>query len=457
LSTRNLSAVLIWSLFLLLSAQSQMSSGAVPVKAGSAALEVFFPPTDPRHPDFDDVQKYLLNKNSPAFPLISGAVFRIDWSDFDLGDAASGTHTKYDFKLIDEMIAPWVAAGKTANLVLHSVPYGSPPNCPQRGSGFNGQSGVGNCAMPAWMWTALGDSNYTTCDASRTPNFFASAYQTNYQAAIAALVKHYADNSGVGYIRPGLGKGGEINLPRGWHDPTEPCGEAYIKRWGYTVGDSDKYTWNAYLRKLLEFEGSLKSPKQLMTSITPVQAPGVRPEAVSDFIAPIAAKNGIGFGNQGLSEQSMRDCTGMQADWCALFERFQGQVPLESQTLGRSCPQGVNQCDDQSRERAQNRNNRPGGGWPGQRRWPGPGTGGPGQGPNLGGAGRGGQGPVSPRRLASMTGPLPPLLPFAIKHHATILEIYCEDWLIAFSPNHADNHQYGADYAQALKQAAETK
>lgn len=416
---------------------------AASASAGTPALEVFFPPTDPRHPDYHDVEKYLLNKSSAAFPLISGAVIRIEWSDFDLGDAGSGTHAKYDFKLVDEMIEPWIAAGKTANLVLHAVPYGAPPNCPQHGSGQNGQSGTGNCAMPAWMWTALGEANYTTCDNAQTPNFFASAYQTNYQNAIAALVKHYAGNASVGYIRPGLGKGGEINLPRGWQDPGEACGQAYSKRWGYTAGDSEKYSWNAYLKKMLEFLGTLTSSKQMMTSLTPVQAPGLRPEEVSDFIAPIAAKNGIGLGNQGWSDQSMRNCSGPQVNWCSWFEKFQGKVPLELQTLGRSCPQGVGACDDMGPQRPQ-QNMRAGMG----RRFPGGGAG-----PGGGGGGQG-RGPVSPGRLSSMTGPLPPLIPFAIKNHATILEVYCEDWLIAFSPNHPLNQQYGADYAQALRSAA---
>jgi len=418
------------------------------------ALEVFFPPTDPHQRNYDDVQQYLLSKSSPAFPLVSGAVLRVEWSDFDLGDAKTGTHTKYDFRIIDEIIAPWLAAGKTANLVLHAVPYAGPPNCPERGTGSNGANGAGNCAMPAWMWTALGESNYVTCDGARAPNFFAPAYQSNYQAAITALVKHYAANSGIGYIRPGLGKGGEINLPRGWQDPSTPCGEAYTRRWGYTIGDSARSTWNAYLQNMLEFEGTLTSSKHLMVSITPVQAPGVNPQEVSDFIAPIAVKNGIGFGNQGLSAQSMRDCTGMQADWCALFDRFQGKVPLELQTLGRSCPAGDGQCGETGNAEGPRWKGRPGAGpWQG-RRWPGAGTGpGPG-GPGQGGPGRGGQGQVTPDKLSSFTGSLVPLLPFALQHHATILEIYCEDWLIAFSPNHPEHDQYGADYADAFRHAA---
>jgi hypothetical protein len=419
-------------------------SAAAPL-SGTPVLEVLFPPTSPDQRNYEEVQDHLLNKNSPAFALISGAVIRIDWSDFDLGDPKSGTHTKYDFTIIDNAIAPWIAAGKYANLVLHTTPYAG-NQCPQQGVGSNGQEGIGNCSMPPWMWTALTESNYITCDGARVPHFRSNIYVTNYQAAVRALVEHYANNPGVGYIRIGLGKGGEINLPKGWHDPEEPCGEAF-QRWGYTVGDSGKYTWNAYLEKMLDFEGNLHAAKQLMVSITPVQAPGRNPQEVSDFIAPIAVRNGIGFGNQGLSRTSMRNCTGMQADWCNLFERYQGKVPLELQTLGPSCPQGEG-CGGQrqgpwrSRTQGMGQNSGPWGG-----RWGGSG----------GGQGRGGQGQGKLGALSSMTGSLVPLLPFAVKNHATILEIYTEDWLIGFNPNNPRNREYGADYAQALKETAGEK
>ena len=180
--------------------------------------------------------------------------------------------------------------------------------------------------------------------------------------------------------------------------------------------------------------------------------------AVSDFIAPIAAKNGIGIGNEGLSDQSIRNCGGPQVNWCSQFERYQGKIPLELQTLGKSCPQGVNQCDEeggQERRQNQNRPMRGPGGF--GRRWPGGPP--PGRGPGGGGGGGGGgaSGHVNPGRLSSMTGPLVPLLPFAVKKHATILEIYCEDWLVAFSPNHPLNGRYGGDYARAMKETAPPK
>ena len=403
-------------------------------------LNVFNPPTDPAQPGYSDVQQYLLAKSSPAYPLISGAVISIDWSDFDLGDTARGTHSRYDFSLVDAAIAPWLAAGKTVNLVLQTTPYGG-FHCRPHGIGSRGADSVGNCSLPPWMWTALTPANFTTCAAARIPNYLAPAFIANYQSAISALVTHYASDPRIGYLRIGLGKGGEINLPQGWDDPSIPCGAAFTTRWHYTVGDSARFSWNAYLASMLLYEGGPNfagstSPKQLMTSITPVQAPGVSPDEVADFIAPIAAALHIGFGNQGLSAMAMQNCKGMQADWCALFARFTGVVPLELQTLGRSCPGGS--CSDSQS--------------PAQQHWS-PNNNQPSQTP---GRWQGSQSNTT-ARLSTLTGSLVPLLPFAIKNHATILEIYCDDWLTAFSPNGPGHAAYGAAYARTLQQAAATR
>ena len=45
------------------------------------------------------------------------------------------------------------------------------------------------------------------------------------------------------------------------------------------------------------------------------------------------------------------------------------------------------------------------------------------------------------------------LVPFAISHHATVLEIYYQDWLLAFDPTVPG---YTPEYAQVLTQAAKT-
>src|SRR5258708_209035 len=256
-------------------AGADSSHAGAPIASGTPVLEVLFPPPNSQQRDYEDVQTYLLSKSSPAFPLISGAVIRVDWSDFDLGDTKSGTHTKYDFRIVDEVIAPWIAAGKFANLVLHSTPYGG-NRCPASGPGSNGQEGVGNCAMPPWMWTALGEANFTNCDGAQVPNFMSGMYIKNYQAAMAALIEHYSSNAGVGYIRVGLGKGGEINLPKGWHDTAESCGQAFVNRWGYTVGDSARDTWNANLAKLPRFATTAQAARRFTVSIPPLPSPPVK-------------------------------------------------------------------------------------------------------------------------------------------------------------------------------------
>jgi hypothetical protein len=47
-------------------------------------------------------------------------------------------------------------------------------------------------------------------------------------------------------------------------------------------------------------------------------------------------------------------------------------------------------------------------------------------------------------------------VPFAVSHHATVLEIYYQDWLVAFDPSYPGNSQYGASYAKILTNAAST-
>jgi hypothetical protein len=54
-------------------------------------------------------------------------------------------------------------------------------------------------------------------------------------------------------------------------------------------------------------------------------------------------------------------------------------------------------------------------------------------------------------------GSLVRLLPFGVKHHATVLELYCGDWLLAFDPNYPGYRTYGAAYAAAFKAAAQGK
>jgi hypothetical protein len=252
-------------------------------------------------------------------------------------------------------------------------------------------------------------TNYTTCNNQQVPNWQSAAFQTPYKAAISAVVAHYRSNSNIGYFRIGLGRGGEINLPQGWNESSSgSCYGGYTSTWGYTVGGStpSSSTWNTYLSGMVSFESALTSQSHpLLVSITPVT--GTSPNTVTDdFIAPIAVQNGLSYGNQGLEASDIMNYPNCGGDWCHLFQVHPPNI-AELQTLGQSCPTGTTCVNS----------------------------------------------------LASNTGPLDPLLPFATSHGASNLEIYYQDWLIAYDSTYAASvgaSSSSAAYKTAIQNAKAT-
>ncbi|MFZ0804836.1 MAG: hypothetical protein WAN03_01580 [Candidatus Sulfotelmatobacter sp.] len=243
-------------------------------------------------------------------------------------------------------------------------------------------------------------TNYTTCNGQQVPNWQSNLFISNYQNAIQAMVQKYGSDSRIGYIRIGLGRGGEINLPQGWNDSsTGACYGGYSGKWNYTVGGStsSSSSWNSYLSTMVTYEAGLGHSHPLLVSITPVNGAGT---ATDDFIAGVATQHGVSFGNQGLESSDISGFpNGCGGDWCNLFAQYNPQI-AELQTLGQSCPAGT----------------------------------------------------ACVNNLASSTGPLPPLLSFATLHGSNDLEIYYEDWLIAYDLTYANS--VGAGSSQPAYQAA---
>jgi hypothetical protein len=266
-----------------------------------------------------------------------------------------------------------------------------------------GAAGCGNGSTAPSSAGSASNPNFTTCSGQQVPNWRSATFQSGYQAAIQQLVSHYGSNSGIGYIRIGLGRGGEINLPTGWNDATSgSCYTDYTTDWGYTAGSDATYTWNSYLQSMVQFEGSLASPKQLLVSITPVTGAGI---AVDDFIAPIAVAGGMSFGNQGLQASDITNYPNCSGDWCNLFAKNPKTPVRELQTYAQSCPTGTTCVSS----------------------------------------------------LSTSTGPLDPLIPFATSHGANDLELYYQDWLIAYDPAYASSvgaSGSSAAYLSAIQKAA---
>jgi hypothetical protein len=101
---------------------------------------------------------------------------------------------------------------------------------------------------------------------------------------------------------------------------------------------------------------------------------------------------------QGLTEKAIElynSGKACYADWCNLFEKYDGKIPLEIQTAAQSNP------TDKGR-----------------------------------------------------VGTLPPLLDFAIDRGADIIELYQAEWFVANDPNHHLYQEYSETYQAALQKAA---
>jgi hypothetical protein len=107
----------------------------------------------------------------------------------------------------------------------------------------------------------LGPSNITTCAGEEIPNYFQAAFQLPYQDFQAQAVSHFSGNGSIGYIRFGLGRGGETFPARNFG--TDPCTNAFIKQWGWSDAN-----WLNYVIAMLNYGATLHSPKQLMVGIT---------------------------------------------------------------------------------------------------------------------------------------------------------------------------------------------
>ena len=360
-----------------------------PPVSSPVSMEVVLFPGQQDGTDSAAIQQYLINNSQVAL----GATLVVQWSAVD----SDGNPSNYDWSYPDSQILPWKNAGKKVNLVIWANSDGSGANCGIPGK--FGTDGIGNCAIPTYVWTALGPSNYVTCDPGNSngpqqmPNYFNSAFRVNYKRFIQQLIQHYGSDPSLGYIRIGLGRGGETLPVADWDNTSEACGMSYVNAWGYSVSSWD----NNYLQTMLQYEGSLHSPKQLMVGVTAMGNTNRNQNA--DFAAQVAAPLGIGIGSQGLQQSDLNNPpASCSSDWCNLFSLYPN-VPHELQTYGPSCPPTDSGC-----------------------------TG-----------------------AQAATGSLVSLLPFAVANHATIIELYLKEWLTGFDPNFPG---YSSTYATAIENAA---
>ena len=251
-------------------------------------------------------------------PTVCGVTMNVVWAFVDKGPDANGVE-QYDWSFVDEQMAPWLALGKSVNLVV----WGVSDNLP-------------NDATPSYV---LNNPNYkyVTCNWSnppidnvQLPVYYSPVYMNAYQIFLKAVIQRYGNNKNVGYIRAGLSKGGEVM----------PTCMTQMEAYSGVSNSKDFYAqvWEPYLAAMTKFQKEVLSTVSgastyLMAAI----------DTDTTWETANAVSLGMGFGNQGsaLSDvvaYNSGDTSGCSGNWCELFTEYHGQVPLELQQFATSDP-----------------------------------------------------------------------------------------------------------------------
>jgi len=257
----------------------------------------------------------------PPDPTICGANLEIPWSQIDLGP---GHTPQYNWSYLDNAAAPWEAAGKIVNLIV----WGTDEKAKEQ---LNGPLGTPQPSTPAYV---LASTPTVSCpNDGNVPVYWNSGYAKPWQAFEAALVAHVNSDPHVGYIRFGLGTGGE-DFPVDGFD----AGACWTS---WQAAGLTATQWQQWSIDQIDYEASLGSAHPINIGIN--SFPGA--PTLPDNVAAEAVKYGLGFGMQGMTDTQMGYDTPAAysqcyAGWCSLFAAHVGQVPLEVQPLNASAPAG---------------------------------------------------------------------------------------------------------------------
>jgi hypothetical protein len=203
-------------------------------------------------------------------------------------------------------------------------------------------------------------------------------YKEAWKPFVAAALLHYANNPQVGYMRVGRSAGAEAF----------PYCPAAMK----TLPNPNTYSETVWLNYYTEIEDFVQAQNPTMQILDPLNAaetPSNYTYSSAEASFAVVHTNALGapngVGNQGLQASDITNYNGGQhcsSDWCGIFGSYYQMIyPLELQQADLSNPTGAT-------------------------------------------------------NVSSATGDLRPLLPFAAQRHATILELYYLDSLLAYDQDY---------------------
>jgi hypothetical protein len=328
--------------------------------------------------DVSAFQTYVLGSNT-----VAGINPFMVWNQIESSNSMGTGSGGYDFTAFDTYVAGLFNPAGSFTKKINILALGISGGCAISGS-------CGNTATPAYVFTSQWASTqgastldvFTCTDypgngssGSGFPAVYEKPYYVAYENFISAVLQHYSNscsatttkpcsgNSGangpalapyIGYIRFGLSAGGEV-FP-------------FCASGNYNVDSGGQSTWtflnyintmDQYIVSAEESYGAAQQTLgaynvQMMTSINQTRFPSDSTPPDTEAADAVNAKQTspytvtMGFGSQGLQKSDVSSyhnvppgyCT---SDWCALFNTYTGQVPLELQTTLQSDPTGVAQ------------------------------------------------------------------------------------------------------------------
>ena len=340
-----------------------------------------------------------------------GANIVVPWSKIDRGERDADGAPILDWSYAEAQVAPWAARGQKVNLLLWASAQRTfqhldgEPTTPayvlaqvptvrcyrERGEG------------PGWRNLTADDPDAEARRDSQdvdVPIHWDERYQALYRPVVAAFVRRFEDEPYVNYLRVGVGVGAESYPANGVPGARGGCRDEWEAA-GLTPA-----VWTDHVLGMIDYLGSLEPRAPFVVTLNELHGAPDLPRRMAGRAVEVY---GFGIGSQGATARAIeqhadpdRRC---YAEWCSLFERYRNAgVPLELQTPRQSDPDGIS---------------------------------GPG--------GAGSQG---------LTGPLPPLLDFALERGATSIELYPFEWSVA-NGGDPEWSAYQEGYDGALTDAAQ--
>lgn len=262
------------------------------------------------------ILKYL-----PGDPKLCGASIDFLWSGIDKGPSAP---KQYNWKLVENAIAPWVAAGKRANLLFIGV----------------NEVGTIDTATPSYVLAgpnpvptvaACTSPGPGTNPGPPTPVYWNPRYKGPWRAFIAAVIKQYGSDPRIGYMRFGLGAGAE-DFPQ--HGADGNCFPAWQK-----YGLTGARYWALFSADLTRYIGRTSRANhatvQQIVALNPFMDTA-SPYPVASAVEAAAASVGVGIGTENLGSGKYgftpEPCTNAEY-WCGAFNAGAGTVPEEFQPI----------------------------------------------------------------------------------------------------------------------------